>query len=920
MSEQMPQFNTLQNLEIMEQVKTDPIAFYLEQLNANSEFNEISPQVVDLSFMSKEQKAETLWALFQEVKRGVSASKVHKRNETVQQQVSELAGSVSLLKALYADEEVRATYLEANQHHLQEVAGINGDREKYEALQQQIKESVSVVDTTAKKIFSSRGASLSEADTILFEVNRRHLAKVRQELAVVISENPQLAAYAQYDNLREYSQELAADGFMWLPSRRDALEEMEIAALGGKPVLLSGESGTGKTRLVEEVAMTLTGRPVNQTPGKDVRFQDLIAKRDIAADGTMMNTYYRYAEVGEAVTGKATTLEQKPSHAGGIVADDEFNLLPAAEQTERLARIAAWTPGKRIKIPVTNEEVVVGSNFLYTAMVNLASERYARTKIPPEVLRKFAKVDLDYLKQTDEEPELYEAMLAALLDDNGRLRAATAEVAPKFEDREEVETAFESGQEIKRTVRLRELCQAQVDTTGHAVPAGGFLWRFAGAINEINKSFSHRETVLKVKGEGQFVKDLIIDIGSLVSWLKEYRTRGYAQNLESFIIGRLDKEFLSKQAYSAEDRALVKEFFSYFSIDSSQAGLDQATRAEHPFENLTPVELGKLSPRVRYKELVSEEPVLVESYLINAEGERVEYRLAPYTEGSEQLKPGQVITAKADGEFVQYRGLAKKTGDPIFVPYKPNVIESRHKNTSFETELIVTEKQSLETFFGQTIEVPPLPAEITKEKIAHWEKMGFKLRYLPAMDMSESQNYPGWKKKPENWFYKQITEGNLVANSQTLTAGWVLVDTSLKPNYANGEQMYADDPFSIAIKKLRQAGAIADYAKKDSRFNISADELAKSELKIALAKVLAVDPAQLGYLRAIEFNVLGNAFYPEWGETDTWEWFEDQGVKNLGGGRLNGGYSDNGGLSRVSCAESAPRDDSLGFRPLVRFF
>src|SRR3989339_1163469 len=103
MPEQMPQFNTLQEGNL-EKVRIDPIALYLEQLNASQEFGEIFPQVVDLSFMSREQKAETLWALFQEVKRGVNASKVHKRNETVQQQVSELAGSISLLKALYADE------------------------------------------------------------------------------------------------------------------------------------------------------------------------------------------------------------------------------------------------------------------------------------------------------------------------------------------------------------------------------------------------------------------------------------------------------------------------------------------------------------------------------------------------------------------------------------------------------------------------------------------------------------------------------------------------------------------------------------------------------------------------------------------------------------------------------------------------
>src|SRR3989344_9568104 len=101
----------------------------------------------------------------------------------------------------------------------------------------------------------------------------------------------------------------------------------------------------------------------------------------------------------------SSTLKDRAEHDGRVVADDEFNLLPRAEQTERLARVAAWTPGKRVRMPVTNEEVTIAPNFLYCAMVNLASERYDRKKIPPEVLRKFAKADVDYPEQTSSGPE-----------------------------------------------------------------------------------------------------------------------------------------------------------------------------------------------------------------------------------------------------------------------------------------------------------------------------------------------------------------------------------------------------------------------------------------------------------------------------------------------------------------------------------
>ncbi|MBI4090571.1 MAG: hypothetical protein HY422_00955 [Candidatus Komeilibacteria bacterium] len=64
MPERIPQFDSLQEGNV-ERVKTDPIDLYLEQLDTGEEFKEITPQAADLSFMSKEQWAETLWALFE---------------------------------------------------------------------------------------------------------------------------------------------------------------------------------------------------------------------------------------------------------------------------------------------------------------------------------------------------------------------------------------------------------------------------------------------------------------------------------------------------------------------------------------------------------------------------------------------------------------------------------------------------------------------------------------------------------------------------------------------------------------------------------------------------------------------------------------------------------------------------------------
>ena len=62
---------------------------------------------------------------------------------------------------------------------------------------------------------------------------------------------------------------------------------------------------------------------------------------------------------------------------------------------------------------------------------------------------------------------------------------------------------------------------------------------------------------------------------------------------------------------------------------------------------------------------------------------------------------------------------------------------------------------------------------------------------------------------------------------------------------------------------------------------------------------------------------MGNVYYPKWGETNTWEWFEDSYQK--GAGRLDGGLSRGGGLSDVGWADPDRQGRQLGVPPSGRF-
>jgi len=234
------------------------------------------------------------------------------------------------------------------------------------------------------------------------------------------------------------------------------------------------------------------------------------------------------------------------------------------------------------------------------------------------------------------------------------------------------------------------------------------------------------------------------------------------------------------------------------------------------------------------------------------------------------------------------------------------------------SDLINRERNKLREFFGYDIEVPNLPDEITPEKCEQWKELGFELHYLPDEDLTKGRDLPGWKKKPGELFFNQISDGKLFPDSTKLAGSWVLIDSRAKPQYDNGEQSYEnDDQIGDALGKLRQQGLIENYKETGSRFNISWDELNKTEMKEALAEILNTDPQNLRLPRAVEWNYLGNAFYESRGETNTYEWFEDEYDK--GQGRLRGGSSGNGGLSNVRWGGPGGRGVVLGFRPLVVF-
>ena len=284
---------------------------------------------------------------------------------------------------------------------------------------------------------------------------------------------------------------------------------------------------------------------------------------------------------------------------------------------------------------------------------------------------------------------------------------------------------------------------------------------------------------------------------------------------------------------------------------------------------------------------------------------------------------GKFLGREAEEEMRKIMAKEKRKPDVAEPDWTPIRLSDKEKARieALNTPLMKQEAATLSAFFGESVTVPPLPREITPERMKNWEAMGFELHYLPPIDMTEDADFPGWEKKPRSWFYEEIAAGHIAKDATLLPGAWVLVDGRQKPNFAKSAQMYDHDPLAPVLEDLNRRGLISQsdyYGKKKldprSRFGLSPEDFTKPEVMNAFAKALDLKPGQASLTEAIVWNVLANIHHPEWGTTNTDEWQKETPGS---GERLISGYSDLGGASYVSW--SGRPSEGVGFRPLGRF-
>lgn len=492
-------------------------------------------------------------------------------------------------------------------------------------------------------------------------------------------ENTNLAASIMFDRLARYSDEAKSEhGFIWLPYFEEMLRRGVEAMQNGRWPMLIGESGTGKSEVAEAIIRRLSGTEavmVACTPR--LSEMDLVMRQE--GQGV-----YTYGALMQAATGYERSNQEERTHeTGRIVRFDEFLRLgdkafAPLKRARQLKSGSTYEDGKK---------VLPGFGGIGTS--NPPGRRYPENRpMDAAFEREFATIRSDFPPMTNENPELYEALLGALLDAHHHTEVHPNEIGPHYrlDESEKGKTLKDKIQDpITGAIQEKELGRIlnrealEDDPTN---PEHGILWRFSHFIRAIQDAYSLGNANPSDPVPGNVQRYNTLPDGTLAfhssgsevlrleratmtleikSWMSGYRERktkdskaAHTKSLTEWLQYKLTQyiESLSDDA----DREKIQALANHFHLTDTPRTLVQA-------QPLTPLLIGKLSPRVPRPYKLDRAPALRPAE-IPAET-KAERSIKTYTtevvvmeDGSEinlSRDPATGFEFKKDGKSIQIR-------------------------------------------------------------------------------------------------------------------------------------------------------------------------------------------------------------------------------------------------------------------------
>lgn len=447
----------------------------------------------------------------------------------------------------------------------------------------------------------------------LIKLNKEREGVISLEGVPPTSEHTDVAAGIMFEQLARYHDE-ANDGFVWLPSRVEIHIQTTAALQNGRWPVLRGEAGSGKSEQADAAAVALTGeQPTHIACGPNTSSRELIADSDI--DPGTGGSYETYGPVMQAATGFESSLQDEPRFkTGRVVRLDESGRLGTKgyseikevrqKRTAKPADIEKFKRGEDIEQAKLLHGKPVLPGFSAILTTNPEGPRYPDRREPdPAMRRELSYITVDYPPMTGDDPELYEFMLATLMDDNKHISVPKSELAPMYVlDESEKGKMLPDGSKVVKAEKVFD------DPTNKF---HGTLYRFSFAVRSIQDAFnagnmiSVPENALRYDPDSGIVTDggdpltlstSTITLGEVASWMKGFRERRlkdegsyHVDSLSMWLNKKIDGYI--NQA-DEEDRDKIRAVFEHFNLLTPQ----DALKDESP---IIPKEIGYLSPRVK---------------------------------------------------------------------------------------------------------------------------------------------------------------------------------------------------------------------------------------------------------------------------------------------------------------------------------